>query len=489
MESCAEAGTGHQALSSKRYQFDSSQSRLFANSKVQTRKARKIIFAVQVVDIGMPPRQQHASEGQAISHQKDLTFVNIDCAQQAGFSKTARRRRQVFRQDPSVNTTDATEEVFRFWHPPPDDAQSFNLPLHLPPVLPLLPTLQPPMPPLPSPEPELPHVVPPTPPPSPAAFVYPSMMMGKDQEFIELLMEGLWREEEELAPIGSMSESSLSFNVERRLIRGYLQWEFLNAYKLKLGAVLTCNKAFPSMAASLEKSPVTILKYWCLVGRPKQQFPRKTYLHRNEKSCELSLTLAASSSKRPTSLTIQSEHVKKQKTSDASLEPVPASRPALQFLSMFNNTTTSTRDAASDTPPESPPSSSESQATSPSSDSLPLPLAGPLTLTFLAAALSNASLEGAPPGISPSTQAAMSTGEVPVQSGKKKRGPTNPNNLFKPSSGLTTARNLCGIEWQAQRKTGTVAEFTTHWNSLTPQQREPYAKATAAEFAASGPST
>ncbi|KAG2743749.1 hypothetical protein P692DRAFT_20647498, partial [Suillus brevipes Sb2] len=72
------------------------------------------------------------------------------------------------------------------------------------------------------------------------------------------------------------------------------------------------------------------------------------------------------------------------------------------------------------------------------------------------------------------TQAATSTGEVPAQSGKKKRGPTNPNNLFKPSSGSTTARNLCGIEWQAQRKTGTVAEFTTHWNSLTPQQREPY---------------
>lgn len=137
--------------------------------------------------------QQHASEGQAISHQKDLTFINIDCAQQAGVSKTARRRRQVFRQDPSVDTTDATEEVFRFWHPPPDDAQSFNLPLHLPPVLPLLPTLEPPTPPPHSPEPELPHVVPPTPPPSPAVFVYPSMMMGEDQEFIELLMEGLWR--------------------------------------------------------------------------------------------------------------------------------------------------------------------------------------------------------------------------------------------------------------------------------------------------------
>ncbi|KAG1743580.1 uncharacterized protein EDB91DRAFT_1080983 [Suillus paluster] len=139
---------------------------------------------------------------------------------------------------------------------------------------------------------------------------------------------------------------------------------------------------------------------------------------------------------------------------------------------MFNNTTNSTRDAASDMPPESPPSSGESQTASPSSDSVPLP--GSLTLTFLAAALSNALLEGAPPGISPSTQAATSTGEVPVQSGKKKRGLTNLNNLFKPSSGSTTARNLCGIEWQAQCKMSTVAEFTTHWNSLTPQQREPY---------------
>ncbi|KAG1883507.1 hypothetical protein F4604DRAFT_1739042 [Suillus subluteus] len=42
-----------------------------------------------------------------------------------------------------------------------------------------------------------------------------------------------------------------------------------------------------------------------------------------------------------------------------------------------------------------PPSSGESQATSPSSDSAPLP--GSSTLTFLAAALSNASLEGVPP--------------------------------------------------------------------------------------------
>ncbi|KAG2127485.1 hypothetical protein DEU56DRAFT_820296 [Suillus clintonianus] len=72
--------------------------------------------------------------------------------------------------------------------------------------------------------------------------------------------------------------------------------------------------------------------------------------------------------------------------------------------------------------------------------------------------------------ISPSTQATTSTGEVSVQSGKKKRGPTNPNNLLKPSSGLTTARNLCGTEGQARRKTGTVAEFTTHCNSLTAQQ-------------------
>ena len=46
--------------------------------------------------------------------------------------------------------------------------------------------------------------------------------------------------------------------------------------------------------------------------------------------------------------------------------------------------------------------------------------------------------------------------------------------LHPSNSGSTTARNLCGIEWQAQRKTGTVAEFTTHWNSLTPQQREPF---------------
>ncbi|KAG1748860.1 uncharacterized protein EDB91DRAFT_1078998 [Suillus paluster] len=143
-----------------------------------------------------------------------------------------------------------------------------------------------------------------------------------------------------------------------------------------------------------------------------------------------------------------------------------------QIYRQLRNQLYSTRDAAGDTPPESPPSSSESQTASPSSDSVPLP--GTLTLTFLAAALSNASLEGAPPGISPSTQAATSTGEVPVQSGKKKRGLTNPNNLFKPSSGSTTARNLCGIEWQAQRKMGTVTEFTTHWNSLTPQQREPY---------------
>ncbi|KAG1849964.1 hypothetical protein F4604DRAFT_1934653 [Suillus subluteus] len=142
------------------------------------------------------------------------------------------------------------------------------------------------------------------------------------------------------------------------------------------------------------------------------------------------------------------------------MKNVPASRPALQFLRMFNNTTTSTRDAASDTPPTSPHTSvdlmlprsqpihikvstdSSSDSVTPSSDSAPLP--GSSTLTFLAAALSNASLGGVPPGILPSTQAATSTlaGEVPVQSGKKKRGPTNPNNLFKSSSGSTTARNL-----------------------------------------------
>jgi hypothetical protein len=65
---------------------------------------------------------------------------------------------------------------------------------------------------------------------------------------------------------------------------------------------------------------------------------------KNEKSHEPSLALAASSSKRPTSLTIQSEHVKKQKTSldarlgtenipaptSTSMKPVPAPRPALQ---------------------------------------------------------------------------------------------------------------------------------------------------------------
>lgn len=72
------------------------------------------------------------------------------------------------------------------------------------------------------------------------------------------------------------------------------------------------------------------------------------------------------------------------------------------------------------------------------------------------------------------TSASSSTGAI-VQPGKKKRTPTNPNNIFKPSSDSTTARNLCGIEWQAEHKTGTIAEFTAHWNSLTAKQKESYA--------------
>ncbi|KIK45216.1 hypothetical protein CY34DRAFT_801829 [Suillus luteus UH-Slu-Lm8-n1] len=72
------------------------------------------------------------------------------------------------------------------------------------------------------------------------------------------------------------------------------------------------------------------------------------------------------------------------------------------------------------------------------------------------------------------TSASSSAGSI-VQPGKKKRTPTNPNNIFKPSSDSTTARNLCGIEWQAEHKTGTIAEFTAHWNSLTAKQKESYA--------------
>ncbi|KAG2035246.1 hypothetical protein BDR03DRAFT_1012756 [Suillus americanus] len=72
------------------------------------------------------------------------------------------------------------------------------------------------------------------------------------------------------------------------------------------------------------------------------------------------------------------------------------------------------------------------------------------------------------------TSASSSTGVI-VQPGKNKRTPTNPNNIFKPSSDSTTARNLCGIEWQAEHKTGTIAEFTAHWNSLTAEQKESYA--------------
>ncbi|KAG1836299.1 hypothetical protein F4604DRAFT_1910392, partial [Suillus subluteus] len=231
---------------------------------------------------------------------------------------------------------------------------------------------------------------------------------------------------------------------------------------------------------------------------------------KGEKSCNPSLALEASrssSSKRPTSLTVlHSERTKKQRvlladgTSESSesisisitmKKPVPASRPALQFLSMFNNT--GARDAISNTSPgshsvdevpQSQPmhvqvstgSSSDSaqssgESVTPLSDSVPLPSSS--TLAFLATALNNASLEGSTsPHISPPS--ATSTGEVLTQPVKKKRGPTNPNNVFKPSSGSMTARNLCGIEWQAQCKTETVAEFTAHWNSLTLQQREPY---------------
>ncbi|KAG1854922.1 hypothetical protein F4604DRAFT_1801599 [Suillus subluteus] len=253
---------------------------------------------------------------------------------------------------------------------------------------------------------------------------------------------------------------------------------------------------------------------------------------KGKKSCDPSLALEASrssSSKHPTSLTVlQSEHTKKQRvlladgTSESSesistsitmKKPVPASQPALQFLSMFNNT--GARDAVSNTSPgshsvdevlQSQPmhvqvstgSSSDSaqssgESVTPLSDSVPLPSSS--TLAFLATALNNASLEGSTsPHIS--LPSATSTGEVLTQPVKKKRGPTNPNNVFKPSLGSTTMHNLCGIEWQAQRKTETVAEFTAHWNSLTLQQREPYiarskladaAKTNAAEFAVSGP--
>ncbi|KAG2107570.1 hypothetical protein BD769DRAFT_1779458 [Suillus cothurnatus] len=90
------------------------------------------------------------------------------------------------------------------------------------------------------------------------------------------------------------------------------------------------------------------------------------------------------------------------------------------------------------------------------------------------------------------TSVSSSTGAI-VQPSKKKRTPTNPNNIFKPSSDSTTPRNLCGIEWQAEHKTGTIAEFAAHWNSLTAKQKESYtscsklvdaAKANIAEFIA-----
>ncbi|KAG2045327.1 hypothetical protein BDR03DRAFT_977115 [Suillus americanus] len=235
---------------------------------------------------------------------------------------------------------------------------------------------------------------------------------------------------------------------------------------------------------------------------------------KGKKSCDPSLALEASrssSSKCPTSLTVlQSEHAKKQwvlladgilessegiSTSITMKKPVPASQPALQFLSMFNNT--GARDTISNTSPGTGSSSDSAQSSgkcvTPLSDSVPLPSSS--TLAFLATALNNVSLEGSTsPHISPPS--ATSTGEVLTQPVKKKSCPTNPNNVFKPSSGSTTAHNLCGIKWQAQCKTGTVAEFTMHWNSLTLQQREPYiahskladaAKTNAAEFAVSGP--
>lgn len=96
------------------------------------------------------------------------------------------------------------------------------------------------------------------------------------------------------------------------------------------------------------------------------------------------------------------------------------------------------------------------------------------------------------PASSMEISVSSSTGVI-VQPGKKKRTPTNSNSIFKPSSDSTTARNLCGIEWQAEHKTGTIAEFAAHWNSLTAKQKESYtsrsklvdaAKANVVEFIA-----
>ncbi|KAG2081017.1 uncharacterized protein F5147DRAFT_783962 [Suillus discolor] len=207
---------------------------------------------------------------------------------------------------------------------------------------------------------------------------------------------------------------------------------------------------------------------------------------KGEKSRDPSLALEAlrsSSSKRPTSLTVlQSERAKKQRvlladgTSESSesistsitmKKPVPASPPALQVSQHVQQHWRTRHYEIPQSQPTmhiqvSTASSSDSaqpsgKSVTPLLDSVPLPSSS--TLAFLATALNNASLEGSTsPHISPPS--ATSTGDVLTQPVKKKRGPTNPNNVFKPSSGSTTARNLCGIEWQAQHKTGTVAEFT-----------------------------
>ncbi|KAG2046985.1 hypothetical protein BDR06DRAFT_1014288 [Suillus hirtellus] len=202
---------------------------------------------------------------------------------------------------------------------------------------------------------------------------------------------------------------------------------------------------------------------------------------KGEKSRDPSLALESSrssSSKRPTSLAVlQSERPKKQRvlladgTSESSesiptsitmKKPVPASRPDLQVSRTHILGHQSHIDTVSNTSPEShsvdeipqsqptmhiqvsTASSSDSaqpsgESVTPLSDSVPLPSSS--TLAFLATALNNASLEGSTsPHISPPS--ATSTGDVLTQPVKKKRGPTNPNNVFKPSSGSTTARNL-----------------------------------------------
>ncbi|KAG2080053.1 uncharacterized protein F5147DRAFT_661493, partial [Suillus discolor] len=165
---------------------------------------------------------------------------------------------------------------------------------------------------------------------------------------------------------------------------------------------------------------------------------------KGEKSRDPSLTLEAlrsSSSKRPTSLTVlQSERTKKQRVllADGTSSHQKLHDQPYKFLSMFNNT--GARDTVSNMSPEShsvdkipqsqptmhiqvsTASSSDSaqpsgESVTPLLDSVPLPSS--LTLTFLATALNNVSLEGSTsPHISPPS--ATSTGDVLTKPVKKK---------------------------------------------------------------------